>query len=458
MSENNISLIDIFSQQEFTLQEAEEKRKKELGAPKVERFRIGEDGEYIVRVLPLAPVLDENGQPMKMERRGYEYPIYQQFLNINIPTQTGKKPKKITVPVIKATQKGVDKSVDLIETYVTIAKEKYSDDADFMKRIESNSFSGGLRYDYQHVAYVFDLTDGKSRKGPYLWQMSNPMYKGIEELKVNTWKRDAARLGGVIRCPLTSITATPLVITRTTKGKTDYKYGFDRITDTLKEEELKTLLDLPRIPDIIYRITRYQVEATIEFLKQYDELNDVDVCSEQDFKDACDKLLDEIPSDDNSHFSIVDKDDDNKKEEITLDSLYARHDANNAAGNGEGSEEYKQLRLEIQQYVNEKGYDIRLSHSKNNQTLLEEIDEIENGEQRDEEVEEEKPVQEAPVEKPARRSRPSRPVVAAPEPEPEKDEDDELPFDDTSKEKQPEEAQPEDEIPMPTPTRTRRRR
>lgn len=53
-----LSAFEAFQQTQLTFAEAEEKAKQEAGAPKVERFRMGEDGEYSIRVLPLAPSFD----------------------------------------------------------------------------------------------------------------------------------------------------------------------------------------------------------------------------------------------------------------------------------------------------------------------------------------------------------------------------------------------------------------
>lgn len=157
------SVFSLFAQTQMTYAEAEEKAKQEAGKPKVERFRIGEDGEYTIRVLPLAPAIDENGNALPMERKGYEYPIHQLFLGINLPAKKGKKSKKINIPVIRATDKGIDKSVDLIDTYVRIAKELYAGDEDLLKVVTGGSFGGGLRWSYQHAMYVLDLSTEKSR-------------------------------------------------------------------------------------------------------------------------------------------------------------------------------------------------------------------------------------------------------------------------------------------------------
>ena len=55
---------------------------------------MGEDGEYSIRVLPLAPTFDAEGNILPMDRKGYEYPVHQFFLGIKVPGKKGKKPKK----------------------------------------------------------------------------------------------------------------------------------------------------------------------------------------------------------------------------------------------------------------------------------------------------------------------------------------------------------------------------
>lgn len=89
-----LSAFEAFQQTQLTFAEAEEKAKQEAGAPKVERFRMGEDGEYSIRVLPLAPSFDNEGNILPMDRKGYEYAVHQFFLGIKVPNKKGKKPKK----------------------------------------------------------------------------------------------------------------------------------------------------------------------------------------------------------------------------------------------------------------------------------------------------------------------------------------------------------------------------
>ncbi len=418
------SVFSLFAQAQLTYAEAEEKAKQEAGKPKIERFRIGEDGDYTVRILPLAPPLDSEGNPLPMERRGYEYPLHQLFLGIELPKKDkkSKKAKKISIPVVRATDKGIDKSVDLIDTYVRIAKELYAGDDELLEVVTGGSFGGGLRWSYQHAMYILDLSSEKTRaKGPQLWQCSNAQYNSINGAGLRLWGELKAD-GEQETCPISWFTnAYPIRITRTTKAKTEYSFDIGRKTVDVTEEEVTKLLDLPRIPEIVNRFTRYQLEAEIVFLQQYDEQHQMEVCKEPDFIEAVEKLKGEMPADDSSHFDIASAGSDKNSEtsEVTIDSLWAEYDRIADEGLSERSDEYQELREKIRQFAEDNDLDVRLARSKNNQQLLEEIEDAmgdkkgqsvstskEKEEEEDAEVKEDKPTEEAA---PARR-RP-RPTV-----------------------------------------------
>lgn len=374
-----MNAFEAFAKVQQTYNEAEEKAKQEAGAPKVERFRIGEDGEFAVRVLPLAPVFDENGNILPMERKGYEYGVHQFFLEITTPSKKGGKPKKINIPVIRTTDKEVGYSVDLIDTYVKIAKEIYGDDEDLMKLIGNNGYMKGLRWNYQHAMMVLDLSSEKSRaKGPQIWQCSHSQYKDIDAAKMRLWKE--LREGGDKQetCPISWFNdAYPVkIIRKTEKNKTEYTFELGRKTVDVTEEEATKLLELPRIPEQIYRYTRYQFEATVEFLRQYDAAHDMEVCQEPDFKEAIDKLSGELPADDKSHFDIAGvASKENENDDVTIDTLWREYDFIIDQDLSEKSDEYQELREKIRQYIEDNNIDVRISRSKNNQQILEEIDE-----------------------------------------------------------------------------------
>lgn len=97
---------------------------------------------------------------MPLDRKGYEYPLFQFFLTINLPGK-GKK-KTMSIPVVRTNTKdfGPGYSVDLIDTYVKIAKEMYSDDTDLIEAMTKNSFHNpsSLKWSFQHAMYVLDIS------------------------------------------------------------------------------------------------------------------------------------------------------------------------------------------------------------------------------------------------------------------------------------------------------------
>ena len=408
------SAFELFAQVKQTYSEAEEKAKQEAGSPRVERFRIGEDGEYTIRILPLAPQLDSDGNVLPLDRKGYEYPIRQLFLAIEAPSKKGGKKKVVNIPVIRTTDKGVDFSVDLIDTYVKIAKEMYGDDEELIKLITSNSFSGGLRWNYQHAIMLLDLSSEKERaKGPQLWQCSHSIYKTIDEAKMRLW-RDLREDGEQETCPISWFTdAYPVkVIRKNNNGKTDYDIEIGRKVANVKEEEVEKLLELPRIPEQIFRYTKYQFEATLVFLQQYDEKHDMEVCKEPDFLEAVEKLKGELPADDNSHFDLSGAaGKEGSKDEVTINSLWNEYDAIVDQDLGERSDEYQELREKIRQFIEDNEIDVRISRSKTNQQILEEIEEALDSAAKTPKKSKSEPEEEEEAEEKPKRSREPKPEV-----------------------------------------------
>lgn len=439
-----LSAFEAFQQTQLTFAEAEEKAKQEAGAPKVDRFRIGEDGEYVIRILPLAPSFDNEGNILPMDRKGYEYAVHQFFLGIKVPSKKGKT-KKISIPVIRTTDKEVGYSVDILDAYVKIAKEMYADDNDLVKLLSSSSYEGGIRWNYQHAIMVLDVSSDKERaKGPQLWQCSHSQYKDIDAAKMRLWKE--LREEGQETCPISGFTdAYPVkVIRTTTNNKTEYKVEIGRKTVDIKEEEAEKLLELPRIPEQLYRYTRYQLEATLVFLEQYDQEHGMEVCKEPDFVEIVEKLKGELSADDTSHFDLANATNkDNGKDEVTLDSLYAEYDVIVDQGLNEKSEEYQELREKIRQFIEDKGLDVRISRTKNNLQLLEEIEEVMDSQASQPKKEE----KEEPAPAPARRRAP-KPKVEEPEEDPENE----------PEEEQTVSEEPVEEVPaIPEPRRRRAR-
>lgn len=471
-----INLFGAFQQTAQTLAEAEAKAKSEKGFEKIDRFRTPEEGEYTVRVLPLAPVIDAEGNvSMPMDRQGFEFQLYTTFLDIDQPADKKGKVKQMHIPVIRTTQKGVDKSIDLLDEYVRIAKDMYADDDEVINLITDSQSRHRIRFSNQRVMYVMDLTDGTA-KGPMLWQISTGNYKDIDTERRSVWvkeKEKAAKKGlPEPGCPLCSLEqAWPLTITRTGTKFSDTKYTFklDRGEDQepITEDQLEKLMELPRIPDEIYHYTRYQMEATIEFLKQYDEKHDLEVCKDEEFLAAIEQLKGELSSDDNSHFSFSgnsSSDKESKGREITLDSLNDAYDYIVDNNLDKDSDEYEELREDIRQFIEDNELDVVVKHSKKMQDLLDEVEEameaksktpVKSAEKKEEKPAEKKaePVKEEAEgddeeeeEKPRTRKRPARQVEEEEKPEPKSEESKEA-------EEEEEEEKPAEEAP-----RRRRRR
>ena len=438
-----LSAFEAFQQTQLTFAEAEEKAKQEAGAPKVERFRMGEDGEYSIRVLPLAPSFDNEGNILPMDRKGYEYAVHQFFLGIKVPNKKGKKPKKLSIPVIRTTDKEVGKSVDLLDTYVKIAKEMYGDDEALMKLLTSSSYEGGIRWNYQHALMVLDVSSDKERaKGPQVWQCSHSQYKDLDAAKMRLWAELKAD-DGQDTCPISGFTdAYPVkVIRKTENNKTSYTIEIGRKTLDITEAEAEKLLELPRLPEQPYRYTRYQMEATLAFLQQYDEEHDMEVCKEPDFIEAVETLKGELPADDTSHFDLANASGkDSDKDEVTIDSLYNEYDSIVDQGLNEKSDEYQELREKIRMFIEAKDLDVRISRTKNNLQLLEEIDEALDAQakQPKEQPKEDPTPAPAPAPETGRRARRARPgseaeTASEPDPEPEapEEKEDEAPASDS---------------------------
>lgn len=427
-----MSLLDIFGQTAETLAQAEEKNKQEQGRSPIERYRISEDGDYSIRILPIAPdvVKNDKGEIIEvkpLERLGYEYPLKQLFLSIVLPKKKGKKEKKISVPVIKSNDPSVGLSDDLVSTYVRIAKEMYADDDELIKKITGSSFGGGLKFNNQRAMYVLDMKEKNPK--PLLFQCPFSLYHEIDGKRIRLWKEmleENEKQG----CPISSVSdAFPLNINRdTVNGKTAYTTDIGRKKFNLTEEIMQALLDAPRIPDIIYHFSRYQLEAEKVALEQYDEVNDMEVTKDKEFIDCYNKLMAELPKDDTSHFDLASASNDNDSEgegEVTIDSLFKEYDAMSDREISSNSDEYKDFREKIRQFVEDNNVDVRLSRSMNNLEMLEAIDEAMEADKKNakkaakaekKEEEPEKKVEKEETkgsedeERPARRVRHSRPV------------------------------------------------
>lgn len=385
-----MSALDIFAQSQETYDEAKKKSSEESGN-RVNYLRITGDGTTAIRILPLAPVIDAEGNVLPMERKGYEYPIEELVLKIN-----GEGSKHVFVNVCNAKYAFPKLPSDLIDKYVEVALDKYADDEKLCKKIKDTSFNGGLKWDHKRCMYILEME--KRGEGLKVFQLSYSQYKEIENSKLALWVKLNKKNGKSMPCPISSIgNAYPLEITRTTENKkVKYSFNIDTVSaeDKLTEDELNMLLNAPRLPEALYRYTRYHLEATIAYLNQYDETCGMDVMNDERIKECIDQIKLSLPADDKSHFSINGKSGGGSSNDTnTIDSLWDIFDKLCDEGLDDKSEEGQNLRTSIKEFIEDNDLDISISRKKTNEDLLNEIQDILDGEDdAEEDAEKEQPV------------------------------------------------------------------
>lgn len=374
------SPFNFFAENQETYEEAVQKSAEESQSfARVKHFRMDSAGTYSVRILPIAPNQQSNGT-WKLDRKGYEYPIKTQVLRIDNPKATGKNDKQFFVNVCQGKFAGL--SADLIDTYLKVAEERYGNDEKLMKKIKGSGFEGGLKWNSQRCMYIFDYN--KRGDGIQMLTLSYSQYKDLEERKLALWKKMLAK-NPKLPCPISSINAAyPVEITRKEENKkTSYTFNIDVISDIdeLSEEEINALLQAPRIPDAIYRYNKFHLEATIEFLKQYDAKMEMDVMESKEIEEVIAKIKMELPADDKSHFSFDKKDrnngESNEEEEDdgnSIESLWKRWEELCERKISDKSDEGQELRDAIRNFIDDNELSVRVTRAKTNEDLLEEIE------------------------------------------------------------------------------------
>ncbi len=399
--ENARSVFDVFASNQESYDDAKKKSSEE-SSKRASFFRFAKDGTYAVRILPLAPVLDKDGNVLPMERKGYEYPLRSLMLKIENPGKIVKgKPAITYVTVCNAKYAFKDIKADLIDTYVNVACDKYADDEKLCKKLREGSFSGGLKWDSRRCMYIIDLDN--TSDGIQILQLSYSQYKDLEERKLNLWGK-LNKNGKNVPCPISSIDAAyPVeIIRKTENNKAAYSFNIDTVSgqDKLDEGILQRLLDMPRIPEQIYRYTRYHLEATIAFLTQLDEKFDIDVMNEEEVQDCIAQIKTLLPADDQSHFTLGGGKDGEAEEESANDinALWDRYDALCKEDLDDQTAEGQELRAAILAFIDANGLDVKVTRKKTNEDILNEIeDELANAGDNDEEEEEpEAPAKPAP--------------------------------------------------------------
>ena len=448
--EKRMSMLDMFASSQETFEEAKKKSSEESGK-RVNYLRFTQDGTYNVRILPLAPVVNANGEVLPMDRKGYEYPLRSLMLKIEDSEHLDKKnnPKLIYVNVCNAKQAFPTLDSDLIETYVRIACDLYASDTKLCEKLRSNSFSGGLKYDSRRCFYVFDCD--KRGDGLQIVQLSYAQYKDLEERKLNLWNK-LNKNGKNVPCPISSLSAYPLEITRKTENsKTEYSFNIDTISgvDELDEDSLQLLFDAPRLPEILYHYTRFHLEATLVYLAQLDKKYGINIVSTQEFKDCADQIKMLLPADDQSHFTMKSS----ESEEETgddLEALWKRFDEICDQDLDDKSAEGQELRTSIKEYIEDNKLGIKVTRSKSNEDLLNAIEKAVSNDDEEEE-EEETP---APVNKSSHKKEES---AEEPEEEPETEAEEESEEEEPAEESEEEPEEEEEEETSSHRNRTRER-
>lgn len=205
----------------------------------------------------------------------------------------------------------------------------------------------------------------------------------------------------MVPCPISSIdSAYPVEITRKTENnKPAYSFNIDTVSDkdVLDEAILQQLIDMPRLPEQIYRYTRYHLEATVAYLSQLDEKFDIDVMSEDKVQNCIDQIKTLLPADDQSHFTLGEgKEDESDSDSANdIDSLWARYDALCNDDLDDQTAEGQELRTDIMAYIEAHNLDVKVTRKKSNEDILNEIEDelatAANNRGNEEEEEEEKP-------------------------------------------------------------------
>lgn len=425
--EKNLSMYDIFGATEETLEEAVKKSSEE-SSKKAKYLRISKDGTYAVRILPLAPVVDPDGEILPMDRKGYEYPLRSLTLKIEDSSKMEKgKPKMVYATVCNAKYAFPNLAADPIDTYVQVACDLYASDTKMCEKLHESSFNGGLKWDSSRCIYVIECENRGA--GIQILQLSFAQYKTLEEMKLNLWNK-LNKKGAKRPCPISSVRgAYPVEIIRKTEGKTKYTFNIDLTAgeNELDEETLQELFNTPRLPEVIYRYSRYHYEATMTFLSQLDERFGIKVMEDERMKNCLEQVKTLLSPDDQSHFTLGGKDSDSASDNDSdsLQALYDRYDQLADQGLDDETEEGQELRGSIRSFIEANDLDITIGRKKTNLMLLDEINDVMYG---PEDGEEESEPESKPKAKPA----------PAPEPETDDDDEPEEPAEDPEPEPEPE--------------------
>lgn len=371
-----MSVEEMFLASQESYEEAQTRALEENKSfSKTEFFRMDKLGVYRLRILPIAPNRDGTS-----DRRSYEYPVRQLLMELEKPATGNGKVTSMYVTVPRTTDAGF--TVDLIDTYrkLAVAEAQNRGDEKLAEKIGGGSFGGGLKFNYGHAMYVLDLNE--RAKGFQLLTLSHAQFKELDERKFKLWQKKLQKSPG-FPCPISSVyNAYPVEIEKKKNGnKTEYSIEIDNESDneTLTGDELTKLMAATRIPEIIYRYSRYQYEATLEYLKQCDAKYGMSIMDDQDMLSAIETLGSELPKEDTSSFSFDKRTKDAKENAsngtgLLLDDLFNRYDELQDKGLSDKTEEGQELRGLIRQFIEQEKLSVRITRSTTNKDLLEMIE------------------------------------------------------------------------------------
>ena len=332
---------------------------------KTNYFRLTNDGDYRFRVLPIAPDLVEG--KWVQDRKGYEYPLVDYMLMF---TKEGQK-KPSYVSVIDTTQVFPNVEKDLIKVYYDKAVAECGDDKKTIEALGNITSKGGagLRPSFRRCMYVIDQENPNDIA---MLQLSNAQYRDLETLKMSTWKELRSDDPKAV-CPLTHpVHGYDVLATKKSSPKTTITFSLSRKEVPVSEKMLDTLINMDRIPTVIYRYTRFHLEATVAYLQDIDEkfgFNFMETGDNGEFVDkeinsAYQQIKLSLPADDHSHFdrnaSNDDDDDvDNTEKTKTLAELEKLVDQ--YKDEQSGSEKFQDVKEQLMDFIdaNELDFQVR---------------------------------------------------------------------------------------------------
>lgn len=370
-----MSVEEIFLQSQVSYEEAQQQAIEESSSfNKTEFFRMDKLGTYRLRVLPLAPNADGS-----LDRKSFRIPVHHLLMELEKPT-SGGKPTYVYVSVPRATQAGYE--ADLIDTYRKLAVDAAIEKGDdkLAEKIKGGSYGGGLKFNYEHAMYILNMDE--RAKGVQLIYLSHAQYCELNERRMKLWQKKLDKNSNY-PCPVSSIyNAYPVEIEKKKNGgKTEYIIGIDNESDNdpLSIEELNKLMSAPRIPEVVYRYSRYHYEATIEYLKQCDTKYGLQIMENEEMIKTIEKMKLDIPKEDTSSFSFDKRSKDSKdnadENELSFDMLVSKFDELQSQKLGDKTEEGQELRAQIRAYIEQEELSVRVTRSTSNSDLLDMIEE-----------------------------------------------------------------------------------